>query len=111
MHQWYHVAVTVDKQEVELRVDQGKAAQFTCSGSPFVPRHYIHIGGRDAEHWRAVEHITNYTKGFFGAIGSLLLNGQSVSFKHDPILSRDGRLNPYGFSKACKFLQNFSRVL
>ncbi|PVD39248.1 hypothetical protein C0Q70_01876 [Pomacea canaliculata] len=107
VHQWYHVAVTVDKQEVELRVDQGKAAQFTCSGSPFVPRHYIHIGGRDAEHWRAVEHITNYTKGFFGAIGSLLLNGQSVSFKHDPILSRDGRLNPYGFSKASRITPVF----
>ncbi|XP_076458068.1 uncharacterized protein LOC143291836 [Babylonia areolata] len=104
---WYHVSVLVEDTESEMRVDQGKALQLTCKGLPFRPRKMIFVGGRSAIMWEEVRRSANYTKGFFGVLGTLVVNGRTLAFRHAVLLSRDGRINMDGYSRATRITPVF----
>ena len=92
----------VGANEAEMRVDQGKALQLTCSGLSFVPRNVLYFGGRSSAAWDEVHKYTNYTEGFYGVLGTIVANGRTVVMRQSVLLGRDGRVNPDGYSRASK---------
>ena len=97
------MSLYVDETEAELRVDQGKALQLTCKGLPFKPRSILFVGGRSAQVWGEVQRDTNYTDGFYGVLGTIVVNGRTVSFRQAVLLGRDERINPDGYSRASQY--------
>ncbi|KAK7507142.1 hypothetical protein BaRGS_00001077, partial [Batillaria attramentaria] len=102
LRQWYQVALTVNQLQAEVRIDQSQASQLTCRGNSFTPEETLFIGGRGIPGWGSVQKATNYTKGFYGTLGTAVVNGRVVSFRHAALLGRDGRLNPDGYSRAIR---------
>ncbi|XP_070188099.1 uncharacterized protein [Littorina saxatilis] len=107
LHQWYHFSLHVEDNEAELRVDQGKALQLTCKGLPYRPRKVLYVGGRSALVWDDVQRATNYTEGFFGVLGTVVVNGRTVPFRQAVLMGRDDRINPDGYSRATRITPVF----
>ncbi|KAL8558815.1 hypothetical protein ACOMHN_046397 [Nucella lapillus] len=107
LHQWYHISLLMEDTEAELRVDQGKALQLTCKGMAFKPRNALFVGGRSAAVWEDVQKLSNYTNGFFGVLGTLVVNGRTISFRQAVLMGRDDRINLDGYSRTTRITPVF----